>query len=186
MICSKCKIDKEESLFPKDKTRKSGYKSFCKNCCSESRKSRSGDRTTSEYNKKYWIKNKNELSIRYYTRNYREAQLSRYYLKKDEILEKQKSYLKTPQGRFKSCSKEAKRRARKLQATPPWLTKEHLAQIDYLYWLSNDLQITSGQKYHVDHIVPLQGKKVCGLHVPWNLQILPAKNNLSKGNKHEY
>jgi hypothetical protein len=78
----------------------------------------------------------------------------------------------------------AKRRAAKLQRTPLWLTPEHHKQIGQFYWEAADVSKLVGEFYHVDHIVPLQGKTVSGLHVPWNLQILHAKENLSKGNNH--
>lgn len=71
----------------------------------------------------------------------------------------------------------------KLKACPPWLSKSQKALMENFYWLSRDLYLTTGQLYHVDHIVPLQGKDVCGLHVPWNLQVLPSDLNIAKKNK---
>ena len=186
MICTKCKTVKDSSEFPKDASRKSGYKSSCKICYSLTRKSRSGDKATKEYNKKYYKENSEELTQRYFTRNYRIRKLERYYSKREHIRKKQRDYLHTPQGKVKNCEKESRRRSSKLNATPTWLSQEQLSQIEYLYWLSKDLELTSGQKYHVDHIVPLQGRHVCGLHVPWNLQVIPAEINLSKGNKYDY
>lgn len=72
----------------------------------------------------------------------------------------------------------AEYRARKKQAT---IGKYDNAVSD-IYWLAKDLERVSGEKYHVDHIIPLAGRNVCGLHVPWNLQILPMDMNLSKSN----
>ena len=74
----------------------------------------------------------------------------------------------------------AKRRGIKLKATPAWLTKEHKESIKDFYRLSAFLSRTTGTSHNVDHIVPLQGKTVCGLHVPWNMQVITAEENQKK------
>lgn len=71
-------------------------------------------------------------------------------------------------------AKDAKYRTRKLNAIPPWAD---LRAIEAFYE-------NCPKGYHVDHIIPLQGEAVCGLHVLENLQYLPAHENLSKGNKY--
>jgi len=76
----------------------------------------------------------------------------------------------------------AKRRAAKLQRTPSWLNAGHWLEIDSIYELCNAWR-SIGFDYHVDHIVPLQGNSVSGMHIPWNLQIISAKENLSKANR---
>lgn len=86
-------------------------------------------------------------------------------------------------NRGKDAANVAKRRASKLKRTPPWLTKNQLLQIQKFYILAKQKTKQTGVKYHVDHIVPLQGKDVSGLHVPWNLQIIPAIQNMQKGNR---
>ena len=82
-------------------------------------------------------------------------------------------------------AKEARYQAAKLQAVPKWLTKSQLVEIKEWYGLAQELQWLSNEKLHVDHIVPLQGKNVSGLHVPWNLQILTESENCSKRNSYE-
>ena len=78
----------------------------------------------------------------------------------------------------------AKRKADKLLRTPKWLTLEDLYAIVKLYKLAREKSQFFGVQHHVDHIVPLCGEFVSGLHVPWNLQILTAEENMKKGNSH--
>jgi len=77
-----------------------------------------------------------------------------------------------------------KRRVSKMQRTPPWLDIVQNAEIEFTYEYCAALR-SIGLNYHVDHIVPLQGKTVSGLHVPWNLQVIPADENIRKANRFE-
>jgi hypothetical protein len=81
------------------------------------------------------------------------------------------------------ASLTAKRRALKKQATPKWLTKEHFSEMRSFYEQSRQLKLETGIIYEVDHICPLQSDVVCGLHVPWNLRVIPKVENNAKLNK---
>ena len=93
-----------------------------------------------------------------------------------------KAYKQANKGKVNALT--AKRKASKLQRTPSWLTKEDLAEIEDIYRTAKRRSEVEGIEYHVDHIIPLQGKNISGLHIPSNLQILRARDNLIKGNKH--
>jgi hypothetical protein len=77
------------------------------------------------------------------------------------------------------------RELRKVKATPLWLTPEHRSQIEALYLHAQVWTEVTGVPYHVDHIIPLKGKNVCGLHVPWNLRVITGEANMRKSNKVE-
>ena len=77
---------------------------------------------------------------------------------------------------------KARRRKHRL-ATPKWLTREQKGQIRELYKIAITMTKTTGEQYVVDHIVPLRSEFVCGLHVPWNLRVIPRQENLLKSNK---
>ncbi len=80
-------------------------------------------------------------------------------------------------------AKNALRRANTELATPDWLTSFDMLKINATYTLASFLSWKTGQKIEVDHIVPLKGAFVQGLHVPWNLQLLTREQNLKKGNR---
>jgi 5-methylcytosine-specific restriction endonuclease McrA len=131
------------------------------------------------YQLSYRSKNKQKKAARDATRKEEKA-IYRFKHKK-EIAISAASWAKANRGKLNA--KRAKRRSVKLQATPKWLTEKHHQDMEDTYVLARELQWLSEEKLEVDHIIPLQGKDVSGLHVPWNLQILPKSMNRSKGNR---
>jgi hypothetical protein len=77
-----------------------------------------------------------------------------------------------------------KRRLSKLNRTPAWLTEDDHWIMKQAYELAALRKRIFGFDWHVDHIIPLQGGRVSGLHVPTNIQVIPWWENLSKANKH--
>ncbi len=168
--CSKCKEEKSFDEFHIDKTKKDGHRTSCKACI-----------------KKYSLENKDRSRKRYIENKTIILEYKKYYGKiyrdsnKILISKRLKKYRENNKSKFSSYT--AKRRASKLQATPKWLTVEDLRNIQELYEIAQAFKLYTGQDYHIDHIIPLQGETVCGLHVPWNLQILEASENIRKSNK---
>lgn len=75
----------------------------------------------------------------------------------------------------------SRRDAEKLRATPAWANRFF---IEEAYDLARRLSEVFGFPWHVDHIVPLRSKWVCGLHTELNLRVIPAQENIRKGNRH--
>lgn len=183
-VCNSCGIEKPFSDYGKRKDCKDGIKPKCKGCYNKNRPSRAGSQKAKESWTRWYSENRETLlAIQKSDPARKDYSSTRYKEKGCEIRQQQSEYRKTQAHKALNRRKEAKRRASKLKATPPWLSEEHKKQIDGVYWLAQDLRSVTGEAYHVDHITPLKGKNVCGLHVPWNLQVLPADINLSKSNK---
>ena len=88
-------------------------------------------------------------------------------------------------NKHKKAQAERKRYAAKLGATPDWLSKSDMEWMNDIYLEAKKLSDAKGVDVNVDHIVPLQGKDVCGLHVPWNLRLVSRSYNSKKSNNTE-
>jgi len=105
-----------------------------------------------------------------------------WYIKnKEKILARQKKWRLTEAGKTLERAKRAKRRAQQKQKTPKWANP---AAIKVLYKEAIRKTLETGVIHHVDHIIPLRGKNVSGLHVEYNLQVIPAHENIKKSNKY--
>lgn len=120
----------------------------------------------------------------YYAKN-REQELARRASARLQNLDKERERSRIDSRRFRAenpgkvAEWDARKRHRRRLCVPPWLTAEHRAQMDAIYRERR----ARGPGWHVDHVVPLCGKNFCGLHVPWNLRVIPRLENHSKRNK---
>lgn len=164
--CSDCKVELSLDNFGIDRSRYDNLNSKCFKCRDirrrayyeankEQLRKKARDKYDPEYSAQKWQK---------YSQSGKDKE--RNLLRKAYLSNRTMAYL-----------------TRKSLAMPSWLDENQLKEIEHYYWLARDLKSVSGQVYHVDHIIPLRGKNVCGLHVPWNLQVLPADLNIKKSNK---
>lgn len=143
------------------------------------------------YFREYAVANRDSINANYakWLENNREAQreyhLSYYHANKAKLKEQSlargddhcarvREWRKRNPGMHRA--QDARREASKIQATPKWLTKIDMRKMSMMYSEAALSGLT------VDHIVPLRGKKVCGLHVPWNLGLLTNSENSQKSN----
>jgi hypothetical protein len=186
-----CNKDKELTEFHKQSRGKQGRHSRCKQCrkseyrCPEKAKRYyEENKERARYNsKKYYEKNKEKMKITqsiWDKNNYERLLIyKRNFMRENNHRYKDKQTLWISENKPKLRAYCRNRQAKKLNATPKW---SDLDKIQVLYEKAKWLESLTGLKYHVDHIIPLQGKNVCGLHVWENLQILEASINISKSN----
>jgi hypothetical protein len=174
--CSKCRVKKSIDLFNK-------FRGECKACqklYKESIKER-----CKEAKKSWYEKNKAQQKAYRDLHKQRAAIASREWslANKERKKATDKAWAELNKARYLALTKKYK--MTKSMAQPVWLTTPQHEEIADMYKQAKELEaIFFNRKFHVDHIIPLQGKDVCGLHVPWNLQILTAEENHRKSNKH--
>jgi hypothetical protein len=190
--CRICLQEKEYAgFYPRDST-VDGYRSECKNCCVEKSKARyrkdleasrlwqrENHRKKLELNPNWHVEhyaaNKERMSV-YNAVYYRERN-------REKRLDQAKQWAQDNPG-MANANKKAYKVA-KIKACPQWVRDDAdlMWMISQAYELAVQRSKMLGYSWHVDHIVPLRGKTVSGLHVPWNLQVIPSVENMSKSNK---
>ena len=141
-----------------------------------------GNQTRAEYFRAY---NKSEAGQKakreYYEKN-RDAVIARAQARDTaKVTEYKTAYKERNPDLYRELVSLRRRRFR--LATPKWLSAEQKMEIRLKYRLAIEMSRHTGVRHAVDHIVPLQGEEVCGLHVPWNLEVVTQEENLKKSNK---
>lgn len=161
--CTKCHQWKPIDQFYRQAVNsKDGFQSHCKTCDNArvaARKARNPERTK-------------QIQAR--------SDRAKYDKYKFEIRARNTAWKLNNKDKMQAA--DGRRRASKMQRTPLWLTADDLWMIGQAYELAALRTKLFGFGWHVDHIIPLQGKRVSGLHTPNNLQVIPAQDNMRKSN----
>lgn len=184
--CIKCKKELEISNFYRCGKY---YQSSCKLCFNENKKNyiSLNKELNKKHQKTYREKNKEKIKKyrnEYVLKNYEKVKEA----KKNYILNNKEKY-KEIVRKYKCLNKEKVAyhsiygKAQRLKRIPKWLNKDDKWIIKEIYDLSRLRTKMLSFKWNVDHIVPLRGKNVSGLHVPENLRVIPELENLRKNNK---
>ncbi len=172
--CPACKSSKPLLEFNKDKYATDGHRRYCRACCKLEY-----TRNRQQYidRSKRWQADNPEK----FAENVRRNSKKRYKADPGMIARTAAAAVERNPGLNRANS--AMFLCRKMGRVPPWLTKKQRKEIREWYNLAFELQWLSEEPLQVDHIIPLNSPLVSGLHVPWNLQILPGSLNRKKGNK---
>ena len=175
--CKLCGKSLPTSCFSPDSHRKDGFVSNCRQCRNEQLRSRYANEPDGflARSAKWRESHRNKAKQK-------ESRRARYEARKSELLRLSAEWRKANPEKRRAYN--AWRRSARLSATPIWLTDSDKRKIGEFFSLARRMEHEIGVPMHVDHIVPLNGVGVCGLHVPWNLQVLSAAENISKGNRY--
>lgn len=167
-VCKNCSTEKPLSEFYFNKTKDTHF-SECK-VCNKLRSSKWNKQNKEQYKNNCKNHKMNNPSL------YKEYKKKEYNKNIEKYKQNSKAYRNSKHGKGVRQALGRERELAKSHATPKWLTKEQRQQM-------KDIYINRPKGFHVDHIHPLKGENFCGLHVPWNLQYLPAAENIRKRNK---
>ena len=191
--CCNCKETKNLSEFYGNPYTRDGLNTFCKQCHYQQGKKRKQQRmqnpefVAQEKERKRLYRLRTVEQRKQYMKEWRERNPNRrheYYLENKEAIQaKNKKYIQL--NKDKILAKTRKRQVAKLNRTPKWVNAEELWLIEEAYALARLRTEMTGIYWHVDHIIPLQGKLVSGLHTISNLQVIPALLNYKKNNRYE-
>lgn len=186
--CTKCGEDKPLDEFKRDVRYKGGRVNWCRCCLREYNRQRrkANPEKARDAARRYWARNvekERERGRRYYAEN-REKEATRhreYAARRAEHLTRYKAEYRERNAPL-FAAHAAHRRAALAARTPLWAD---LVAIAAFYEQAARVSKCLGVPHHVDHIVPLKGRRVSGLHVALNLRVVPAVVNLRKRNSFE-